>query len=303
MNISLGELVQSKQQLLFIDSNTKIEDAAQFLKEHDILGAPVYDEAQKKFVGMIDTFELMVFTGLGCLGDKVYRDPEFQEVIFPNRKVGERVQMSHRMQRVIEMRASDPLSEAIKELGTHEKRVLVSFGNPEEKDLSRYKILTQMDIVRYCQKTSLLDKIDETVKDACPQLAEPDYAKSLVCVSDKDNALKGFLEMADEEVNAVAVLDDKGAIRANLSASELRGITQESLPFVMQPVLHFLETLSGKKPVSPITCQPEDKLRDVVKKTLENNVHRVWITDKQRKPVGVVTLTDVIRQLRKFLTE
>lgn len=109
-------------------------------------------------------------------------------------------------------------------------------------------------------------------------------------------------------MNSVAVLNDDGAIIANMSASELLGISQENLSYLKEPVLQFLEKVSGcrfeinveregEKPLSPITCEPEDDLKDVIKKMLEYGIHRVWITDKQKRPLGVNTLTDILRQL------
>jgi hypothetical protein len=55
--------------------------------------------------------------------------------------------------------------------------------------------------------------------------------------------------MFEHKVNAVAVVDisSGGKIVANLSASDLRGITADTLDNVKMPVLDYLQTLTGTR--------------------------------------------------------
>jgi len=39
------------------------------------------------------------------------------------------------------------------------------------------------------------------------------------------------------------------------------------------------------------------QLDTVIDRLIQSRVHRLWITDENQKPVGVVALTDVIRTL------
>ncbi len=62
---TLGELVFYKRELWQLDSQTSVENALKFLQHHNILSAPVYDAKVKKYVGMIDTWDIMSTFALG----------------------------------------------------------------------------------------------------------------------------------------------------------------------------------------------------------------------------------------------
>ncbi len=114
-----------------------------------------------------------------------------------------------------------------------------------------------------------------------------------------------------------------GHIVANLSATDFRGVqrviheTTRSLIAVNQlgrmTVREFLNARYGHHLLPPITMRPEDPISVALEKMVLSHVHRVWITVAEREvdasadssegmarsrrcvPVGVVTMTDVIR--------
>jgi len=263
MVATLGELACKKHQFLWVDSEAKVKDVAAFLKEHNILSAPVFDKEKNKFIGIIDTFEIMLFTVLGVFGDKVYQDDEFLSLEFPNKTVGEMVQKQPRLQRLAVMSAKDPLTKAMEILGKSEKRILVNIskeGSPPE-----CRLVSQLDIITYFQEHSeQLKSCPIKMNDVAPILEAEPCGKYLVCVNAKNKALEAFLRMTDERVNAVAVVDDNGKLVANLSSSELRGLSEETLKHLEEPVVLFLEKTSGHLPLNPITCKPTHFLHDVI---------------------------------------
>jgi len=46
-----------------------------------------------------------------------------------------------------------------------------------------------------------------------------------------------------------------------------------------------------------ITCSPDSSLAEVLDKLVHNRLHRVYICDENVAPVGVITLTDILRKL------
>jgi 5'-AMP-activated protein kinase, regulatory gamma subunit len=46
-----------------------------------------------------------------------------------------------------------------------------------------------------------------------------------------------------------------------------------------------------------ITCHPESTFTEVLDKLVHNRLHRVYICDENVAPVGVITLTDILRKL------
>ena len=45
----------------------------------------------------------------------------------------------------------------------------------------------------------------------------------------------------------------------------------------------------------PVTCTPTATLQGCVQMCAESKVHRVWVVDEKRCPLGVVSLTDILR--------
>jgi CBS domain-containing protein len=134
----------------------------------------------------------------------------------------------------------------------------------------------------------------------------------IVSLPSTDRTVDGFLKMFKTEVNAVAVVDDQGKLIANLSASDLGGLSTKTIHTLSLPPLQFLElahsrnfvelsltSSSDKKPAVPVTCSPETHLTEVVEKLIGAKIHRVWVVDSAQRPIGVVTLTDILKSFVK----
>jgi CBS domain-containing protein len=50
-----------------------------------------------------------------------------------------------------------------------------------------------------------------------------------------------------------------------------------------------------------VHCYLDSTLRDVVGLVNDARIHRVYVVDEQRKPVGVVSLTDIFHNLTPLL--
>jgi CBS domain-containing protein len=133
----------------------------------------------------------------------------------------------------------------------------------------------------------------------------------IISITTNDRAVDGFLKMFNREVNAVAVVDEKGALVSNLSASDLAGLSAKNIHCLKQPPLHFLEvmqssnffqfslTFPDKKAPVPVTCSSKTHLTEVIEKLIGAKIHRVWVVNSAQQPIGVVTLTDVLRSFVK----
>jgi CBS domain-containing protein len=115
------------------------------------------------------------------------------------------------------------------------------------------------------------------------------------------SALDGFRKMYIQGVSSVAVVSVvDGHLVANLSASDVRGVTSENVRDVQEPVMSFL-TRHYQKPYHPVTSYASEKLYDVVLKMITAKVHRVWVVDAAYKPIGIVTISDILSKMHSFL--
>jgi len=120
---------------------------------------------------------------------------------------------------------------------------------------------------------------------------------SVVTVNHKARAVNAFHILQENKVSAVAVVDDSGLLVANLSVSDLRGLDLDNLADLMLPIPEFLMKTRKQSLLPPIICRPHTTFETAVLKLASTRVHRLWNIDEAGRPIGVVSLTDVIRLL------
>ncbi len=165
-------------------------------------------------------------------------------------------------------------------------------------DGTHNKMLTQTDVVRWISTNhafaKTLDKSLEALGLATTKL---------ISITEQDTVLEGFRRAGNQEVHAVAIIDSKrGRLLGNLSATDLKGLEVSSIRAVEQNVIAYL---SQHNPYSlnPVIVYKGDSLRLVVNKMLTLHLHRVWVVDSELRPLGVVTMSDVISKFNEYSPE
>jgi len=262
------------------------------LYENNILAVPVYERGE--LIGMIDIYQIMLHTSF-------FEDHQN----FQTKSIGSLVRKITKSSDITIFKHTDTLEKAMKYLAIYgHHRLLLSC--PDEKGLSgslTHQILTQSDVISFC--TNNLSRLKDEKLDMSIQglsLVNPLDEGRVIKITCKDSAFKGFVEMAKESVPAVAVVDEQGNLVTNLSSSDLRGISTDSLSIVNLPVLEFLKKIQKTdNPFHPITAKTNNNLRDLMPLVSISKVHRVWIVNSAMKPIGIITLTDMIRILVDYL--
>ena len=68
---------------------------------------------------------------------------------------------------------------------------------------------------------------------------------SVVTMRDNETAMQGYARMATKRLLAIPVVDTAGLVVGTLSASDLRGLSKNTLEFVRLPALDFVEKMVG----------------------------------------------------------
>ncbi|TPX63484.1 hypothetical protein SpCBS45565_g06572 [Spizellomyces sp. 'palustris'] len=176
-----------------------------------------------------------------------------------------------------------------------------SFLRPMTNEFTLLKpyLLTQSDIIRHvhAHPESVTPSIDLDLPIKVSLLKPLTAQKHVVTMRDRDTAIQGFAIMREKKVAALPVVNDNGLIVANLSASDLRGITRTGLTELEKPVLEYLKhkTSSGQIK-TPVVCTPDHTLRDILGLLVGNHIHRVWVVEtlEDLRPIGVVSQSDII---------
>jgi len=116
----------------------------------------------------------------------------------------------------------------------------------------------------------------------------------IVTVKATDTALNSFKVMNDSKISAAPIVDQQGHFIATLSVSDLKGLTAETFDTLLGSTQAFAERHSvGPHP--PLVCSPTDTFGYAISMIGLSRVHRVWILNADKHPVGVITLTDICR--------
>jgi len=160
-------------------------------------------------------------------------------------------------------------------------------------------VFTQTDILQYFYdhkeecRGDLNAKVDSVV--------ECDVGK-LVVLRDSASAIEGLELMKKKKVLALPVVNSVGDIVANLSSSDLRGITSDLVDKLKLPVLEYLDLMKSKTAIvpnpgcEPIVVSKETTVKQALELLVGKHIHRVWVVEG-RKVCGVLSLSDAIKIL------
>jgi len=165
-------------------------------------------------------------------------------------------------------------------------------------------VLTQSQVVEFVYENlnligNLRDKKVGTMKNVY---------KDVKSIDEKTPAIKGFQMMTLFGFSGIAVLDDKGRVVDNLSLRDLKAIRLENqlIHRLFYPVQDFLRILEDERnagvvpdnrPLIRKIVRAGDTLDYVIKLLVTYKIHRVYVVDDDDKPLGVVSLRDVLLEL------
>jgi len=292
----------------------KTEEAAQILLQENILSAPVFDPNTKTFVGILDVLDLVCWSCHAYQMGREWRDVDFEQLVFASGVVGDIIGASIKLDKLFAFDSSQSLEGVILLLSDgREHRIIVSETKsksilnvltgtgssvPVEMNKSFY-LVSQSDIIRYLysQKPNFSPLMSDLFNTKIGDLGMIS-PEGILSVPTKTRAFNAMKLLYEANVGAIAIVNRFGILKGNLSASDLRGISQEKLRFLGASVTQFLKVMNASRlhpsSLTPIVCSKDDTLLSVLDKVVNFSIHRVWIVDEEKKPIGVVSLTDIL---------
>ena len=129
--------------------------------------------------------------------------------------------------------------------------------------------------------------------------------KSLNTVTEKDKLMSAFELLGQGQPSgAVAVVDSETSeIKWYISADTLNlaGKSSGHLATCLSKPIEDLYDAVVKQPAfkKPVCVTPDTSMREMVKLIVETNSHRLWVVDSEKRPIGVVSLTNMIGCIMK----
>jgi len=279
--IHAGQLVASKSNLITASLNDSVESVLAKLFAHKIISLPLLNETGQ-FIGIISLQDIVM--------DLVWR-PEEKLPTSQNlaRLVRDVFALREEAKYLWIFQPTENLATIIDTFANGVHRGLVPQQDDQTKHY-RYVMLSQSDIVKFLSQnlSSFKDLANKTMTQL--KLGE----KRTETITADLRTFDAFKLLGDEYVSALPIVEkETGRLLGNLSASDLRGLTVSKLRFLNESIETFLQAqLGGIR--APVSVKPSVTLAQVIQNLVDNRVHRVWLIDDKEKPIGVVTLTDVL---------
>jgi CBS domain-containing protein len=180
----------------------------------------------------------------------------------------------------------------------HARRVaIVKAGDSGRQDL--VGIISPSDVLYVIQGS--MDELGSLATAEVGTVFSTDPS-CIVKVDESTTLDVAFDVMLEAGVSSVPVVDGSGAMVTILSFSDVKEFgymkADEAKFALSQPVLWFLSPRKDGTvtalPMPPITVAANDAISTVIEVMVASNVHQVYIVDEARRPIGVVSMIELL---------
>lgn len=268
--------------LVFISSAATINEALRVLFDNGILSAPILDKTTSLVLGSVDVLDIIAYiTNVPSEQPKENRNAAMKERF--QHSVKETLAFSH-VNPFLPVDENATLSEIVVEYfsrGIHRVPLINSAGQ------MMYQI-TQMDLIPYLHQNlpALGSLAEQTV-------AELGLIPGNVISLFETASLRAAFELISSNcVSGIAIVHLNGKLAGNLSASDFKGVTEENFVQLETPVSAYIKNQIH------ITCHRNTTFGQCLGLFRAHLVHRMYIVDGEEKPIGIITLTDIMKLVR-----
>jgi len=158
-------------------------------------------------------------------------------------------------------------------------------------------ILSQSDYISFLATRKDAPELAFALQSTVEELG---YQEALLTTSLQESVYNVLSLMKTNGMSAIPLVNTNGQLAGCFSASDLRLFPLSQWGLLFLEVEQFLRERHASSLV-PVSIGVTSTFSDVVELMAKNKVHRVFVVDDQKKPVGVVSTTDVTRWLNLLL--
>lgn len=308
---------KEKQNVIELDSGMSLVDAKHALWDNNILGAPVWNEATKSYIGFFDMRDI--------LSAVIEASRNFHKSEAAASTAGDRSAMKKRYSTVVERAVAEmnpdkntssgatpsisylaarnsfvscPPTATLFDLAKvmsqrHCHRVPIVNGSAAGKCIN---IISQSAVVKFLSTHVAIKQLNETLSEA--GLA---YKKEVISVRDDMPAADAFDVLDSHRLSGIAVVDEDGVLVGNTSARDIKIAAMDTGKTSLDTdILSYLAsvrqaTFVRNERYPSCHVHEGDAVSHVVNLLAKTGYHRVFVVDNDVKPVGVISVADVLR--------
>jgi len=282
LSTPLSTILAENKNIISVKGEESISSALEKLLTNKILSVPVFSEKEGRYVAFIDVIDIVVFA-------LKHNIEEFD-------KLGEKQEFTKA--KCLEIANISKKNPYLQLLNTDSVKKAVSWmcnlGNLHRVpilDLSQslVGILSQSQLVSHL--STHIELLPPFVKKTVGELVP---RKKVISVTQKEPVKSAFLKMKEFNISGIAVVDGSGVLVGNVSASDIKMIGVDAALFgkLNSSVAEVLPSIKTK--ANPITVKEDTKISEVFSLLTREKIHHTFIVDKDFKPIGIISLTDVL---------
>jgi CBS domain-containing protein len=304
-NHKASELSSGKG-IIELSSKVAPIEAARVLWANNILGVPVWDETAKKYIGFFDMRDILSCVIAAAKADK---DDKFQTYMVKElSKLGITKSNDNLMEdtpddmTVSYLAARNPFvsckpDATLADLcaALTEQQHLHNIPIVDDSGKCLY-LVSQSALIKFLSEKTPQGELQGTLDEA----GLP-YRRDVVSIVDSADASDAFTLLDSKRLSGIAVVDEDGVLVGNTSARDIKfAALDEGRTAMDMDILSYLATVRqatpAKKERYPSCHVHEDStVAHVINLLAKTGYHRVFVVDKDVKPVGVVSVSDVVK--------
>jgi CBS domain-containing protein len=284
-----------REEIITVKSTDSILSAFQTLIDGKVLSVPIIGEESGVVVGIISYLDFVAHF-LSLFQPEELQQDKFTDLL--NRTEELKRKTLKEMPEIAEL---DPVYSVRPEalaidvakimVEHHAHRVLVTDENSK-----LVTIVTQSHLLHLL--AGVIDSVRVRAERSIRELNLGN--KHVVSIRQDQLALDAFRLMKEKKVSAVAVVDEGGRLVDTISATDLRslGYKLEYFDLLSKTAKEYVDVMRATKDKPfVVCCKEDDDLAYALKLLLFWKVHRVFVTDRAKVPVSVLSLYDILNIL------
>jgi len=288
METKVKDLVDSSRKLVKTSYEEDVSSLMRKLSDANVLSAVVVDNGRA--IGFVDVLDVMAFllditSNSTDITKESIQNLKWEGTCFGIEKSGALLNLSQNNP-FYSVTMDTSLWKVVEYFSQEVHRV----GVMSNGDL--VNVIAQSDIIQFLAYKGVWigTKMEQSVLDSGISTL------GAVTVDMNTNTLEAIKTLRTFKISGVAVVDMNGRLVANFSASDLLAINKDNFSLITLPIWDFIcKTHLTPKP--PVYARPSDSVEVVLLKMCVHKIHRVFIVDQHMIPIGVVTMTDLMKWL------
>jgi len=132
--------------------------------------------------------------------------------------------------------------------------------------------------------------------------------KQVISVTEDDSVLHAIQKLKQHQISGIGIIDKTGKLIGNFDATAVKYFGSNPyfgdkvLDIVKVTLKEFISSLSLPTNTEyPVTVTKQTIAHQAILKFTNHRVHRVFVVDEEKKPIGIISLVDVIELFFRHL--